>query len=208
MIRIAYVTSPPSAPMQQFRARLELAARRTRRSLEQRRRSLRSDNSRAMIMADTGINDYFGRRWRQELMQTRAAYENFFHSYDTLVGLLCLAAHEGLKPEHEAEYRMLRAWFEAHYPALKPRVAAFLTSDESEVAADKASTPRWSARARTRPCDAFESLYFPKSVAALLESDSGGLIGRMMRTQDALAAWDRSLRREEAAIALSPAHPS
>jgi hypothetical protein len=191
MIRTAYYVPP----MQQFRARVELAARRTRRALEQRRRALRSSGSpaRSGMVLD---NDYLGLRWRQDLVRTRAAYEEFFDKYDTLVGLLCLAAHEGLKPEHEDEYRELRAWFQEQYPSVKPRIASHLAPDDSDTAPGL-----WGRR----PCDAFEAMYLPATVAVLLENDGGSLIGRMMRAQAALDAWDRSLRREEAAVLIPAA---
>lgn len=117
-----------------------------------------------------------------------AAYQSFFDHYDALIGLLCLGAHEGLKPENEVEFRELKGWFRQNYPPLKPSITPFLVEDESDLVP--------TASRERRACDAFEALFMPDSVSTLLETDQGSLIGRMIRTQQALESWSRSLHSE------------
>lgn len=185
-------TSYPVPPMTQLRLRLELASRRTRKALEERRRTLRegaADPRAAAAPADRR-EDYLQLRWRADLRRERDAYEEFFDRYDELVGLLCVAAQEGLEPGHEEEYTRTRAYFVAHYPAVKRYVTPHLESDPSDTHAG-----RWGRRS----CDAFEAMFAPHSIAAMLEADGGNLIGRLIRTQSALAAWESSISRRVAA---------
>lgn len=184
MIRTSY----PVPPMTQIRLRVELATRRTRRALEQRRRDLRADAEARRAARD----DYLRLRWREDLVRERAAFDAFYDQYDALVGLLCLAAHEGLEPRMEAEYTERRAWFCARYPKMKLLLAAHLQNDTSDTLPGL-----WGRRS----CDAFEALFYPGTIAEMLESDGGNLIGRLMRTQSALESWDADLSRKEEAAA-------
>lgn len=173
MIRVNY----PVGTLTHLRLRLELATRRTRRALEARRRALRAE-AEARKCA----------REHQEMARERAACAEFTERYEDLVGLLCAAAHEGVTPEREEKYRARRAWFYANYPPVKPALAPHLTPDESDAA-----PALWGRRA----CDAFEALFFYPSLEGMLAADGGSLIGRLMRTQSALAAWkEATLRRE------------
>jgi len=52
-----------------------------------------------------------------------------------------------------------------------------------------------------RACDAFEAMFAPSSVASLLSTDNGHLIGRMMRANAALASWENDLEKREATTA-------
>lgn len=182
MIRTAY----PVPPMKQLSLRFELATRRTRRALEQRRRHLIADAEARRAAHD----DYLRLRWREDLERERADFAEFYDRYDSLIGILCLAAHEGNCAEFEEEYRELRSWFCGQYPKIKRSFAEHLSADESDTT---------TALFGRRPCDAFEALFLPPSVAALLENDGGNLIGRMMRTQTALEERQTALKREEAA---------
>lgn len=186
MIRTSY----PVPPMTQIRLRLELATRRTRRALEQRRRVLRAE-AEARRAAD---DDYLRLRWREDLARERAAFTEFYDQYDSLVGLLCLAAHEGIEPRMETEYRERRAWFCARYPKVKSLLNAHLEGDASDTLPGL-----WGRRA----CDAFEALFYPASIAAMLETDNGNLIGRLMRTQTALGLWETNLTRKESAACVA-----
>lgn len=190
LIRTSY-TVPP---ITQFRLRLELASRRTRRALEQRRRDLREGTTgalRAATAAPLAARDsYLRLRWAEDLKRERAAYDEFFDQYDEMVGLLCLAAHQGIEPGFEDEYQRRRVYFTSRYPHVKGYLAPHLENDPSDVQAG-----RWGRRS----CDAFEAMFAPHSIAAMLETDGGNLIGRMCRTQVALAAWEQSIARREAA---------
>ena len=183
MIRIDY---PARGPMTQFRQRLHLATRRTRRALEERRRALRA-------LADArsaARDDYLRLRWRQDLARERRTYEALSREHDALVGVLCAAAHEGLQPGMEDDYKTLRAWFCIHYPEAKRALSVYLEYDPSDGV---------TGRFGRRSCDAVEALFFPPSIAAMLASDGGNLIGRLVRIQEALAAWQKSIARREAA---------
>ena len=183
MIRVDY---PVGGPFHQIRHRLYLATRRTRLALEERRRALRAGAAQKVGDAarlDRPRTDLARERERHDLLNTR---------YEALVGVLCAAAHEGLEPGMEDEYRNLRAWFSVHYPRAKRSLAPFVRADSSDGV-----TGRFGRRA----CDAFEALFFPHTVAAMLATDGGNLIGRLLRTQEALAAWQRSIARRERLIA-------
>ena len=79
---------------------------------------------------------------------------------------------------------------------IKPTLQAHLVLDAN----DTCPSPHGS-----RSCDAFEALFLPSSITAMLAADGGNLIGRMMRTQAALDAWDGALEAEERAQGISPA---
>lgn len=180
-------------PAEQFRLRLELAARRTRRALEQRRRDLRfgAENAlRAATAAPRVLHDNYLRvRWQDELKLERANFDDFYAQYDALIGLLCLAAHEGNSVKIETEYKEKRAFFTSRYPKIKQFIAAHLQIDPNDTL-----QTLWGRRA----CDAFEAMFSPVSVAILLETDNGHLIERMVRANTALADWESDLEKREA----------
>jgi hypothetical protein len=130
-------------------------------------------------------------RRRHTAAHARTLDSSFEERYDALVGLLCVAAQEGVTPAMEAEYREQRRWFVSRYPTVRPEVARFLEPDASDVVPGL-----WGQR----PCDAFEALFLPGSITAMLGADGGNLIGRLMRTQAALAYWEESARRAEEAL--------
>ena len=181
-------TSLPIPPAEHFRLRLELATRRTRRALEYRRRDLRLGAESALRAATDAHDNYLRVRWQDDLHRERASFDEFFEQYDALVGLLCLAAHEGNSARIESEYKTRRAFFTARYPKIKAYIAAHLAADASDTL-----PALWGRRA----CDAFEAMFSPASVAVLLGTDSGHLIGRMMRANAALAGWEGDLEKRE-----------
>ncbi len=130
------------------------------------------------------------------LRRRRRGYFEFYEQYDALIGLLCLSAHEGVHAANEEEYRVRRAYFTRRYAALKPKLRSFLTADANDIVP---------SRTGSFPCDAFEALFLPDTITAMLEADGGNLIGRMMRTQAALSAWDEALAAEERAHGINPA---
>ena len=172
--------------------RLELATRRTRRALEQRRRDLRYGAQIALRAATEAprahLDSYLRVRWLDELKRERTSFDEFFARYDELIGLLCLAAHEGNSPQCETEYREKRVFFTARYPQIKTYVAPHLLTD-----ADDTLPTLWGRRA----CDAFEAMFAPATIAVLLETDNGHLIGRMMRANAAVDAWEQDLQKRE-----------
>ena len=99
-----------------------------------------------------------------------------------------VAAQEGVTPGREAVYRERRRWFISHYGHVKPEVSRFLQADASDSAPSL-----WGHRS----CDAFEALFLPGSIGAVLSADGGNLIGRLIRTQTALAAWEETLHRAD-----------
>ena len=181
-------TSFPIPPAEQFRLRLELATRRTRRALEQRRRDLRFGAQTALRAATDAHDNYLRVRWQEDLHRERANFDEFYEQYDALVGLLCLAAHEGNSERIETEYKIRRAFFTARYPKIKGYIAEHLLADANDTL-----PALWGRRA----CDAFEAMFSPMSVAILLSTDSGNLIGRMMRANAALAGWESDLTKRE-----------
>jgi len=186
-------TSHPIPPAEHIRLRIELAARRTRRALEQRRRDLRFGAEaafRAATEAPRALHDSYLRvRWQEELGRERIAFDEFYARYDELIGLLCLAAHEGNSPQCEAEYREKRTFFTSRYPKIKTYVAPHLPTDP-----DDTLPTLWGRRS----CDAFEAMFSPATIAVLLETDNGHLIGRMMRANAAVGAWEHDLEKREA----------
>jgi hypothetical protein len=180
MIRVDH---PAGGPFVRLRRRLYLATRKTRRALEERRRVLR-----AAASAET--HDGRNAAARQDLLvRDWQRFEAINRHYDALVGVLCAAAHTGVEPDMETEYGDLRVWFCQNYPRAKPMLTPFLQTDPSDGVA---------GRFGRRSCDAFEALFFPQTIAAMLQADGGNLIGRLMRTQEALAAWERGLARQGA----------
>jgi hypothetical protein len=168
--------------VRQFRFSLELVTRRTRRAFEERRRALRSG---AALSPPTPAEVT---RRRESAARVRTLYISFEEHYDDLVGLLCVAAQEGVTPGRESEDRERRRWFVSHYAQVKPEVSRFLQADTSD------STPSlWGHRS----CDAFEALFLPGSIGAVLSADGGNLIGRLIRTQTALADWEETLHRAD-----------
>lgn len=184
MIRVNY----PMSPLAQLRLRVELATRRTRRALEERRRFLRAEAASRRSQQDAQLR----LRWRQELFCERDWYEDFANQYEVLVGLLCVAAQEGVTQAREQRYQACRAWFNSHYAELKPMLGAYLEADGGDTIPG-----RWGRRA----CDGFEALFTSATLRAALVTDNGNLINRLMRTQTALGRWDDAIaRREKASV--------
>jgi hypothetical protein len=180
MIRVDH---PAGGPFLRLRRSLYLATRNTRRALEERRRVLRA----AAIAENQGGRNAAVRQ--DLLVRDWQRYESFERHHDALIGVLCAAAHTGVEPDMETEYRALRAWFCHNYPLVKSQLTPFLQTHPSDGVA---------GRFGRRACDAFEALFFPQTIAAMLGADGGNLIGRMMRTQEALEAWERGLARRGA----------
>jgi hypothetical protein len=120
--------------------------------------------------------------------RARSAFDAFYDKYDALIGLLCLAAREGVTSEYERQYREARGWFVKRYRTFKAPLGHYLSPDGADVYYRKSDRV---------PCDAFEAMFMPKTISSMFESDGGALIERMMRTQHALGSWDDAIATAE-----------
>ncbi|GAB4456093.1 MAG: hypothetical protein OHK0029_13430 [Armatimonadaceae bacterium] len=186
MIRTAF----PISRVKQIQLRFESLTRRTRRTLEERRRTLRT-SAQPAPQTTLGHDDYLMLRWREEVAQKRTDFNTFYDRYDDLVGLLCIAAQEGTTPKREDIYRQHRAWFLKNYAQVRRELHRHSQTDLADFAPGM-----WGRRS----CDAFEALFLPSSIKALLKADDGNLIQRLFRTQEAIAAWEKALEKAEAAV--------
>ena len=112
--------------------------------------------------------------------------EEFVSHYDDLVDLLCWTAKEGLDDGRRARYTELRSWFVDNYEPVRPVVIRYLETrpEDREPIADGTPSPR----------DAFESLFLPAQIDALIHSEA--VIHRIMRTRCAVEAFREELERD------------
>lgn len=111
----------------------------------------------------------------------------FYTQYETLVETLCDAAQYGPNSPLEAKYAEQRAYMHRSYPEMRKFVVAYL-----EVAVeDTASTLDLYGHAT----DAFEALFAAPTLAEQIRADDGHMIGRIMRTREALNRYAENLRR-------------
>jgi hypothetical protein len=180
--------------MKHLRLRLDLATRQTRRTLEKRRRCLLTDMT-DRLKDGSGSDAYLLLRWREDVRRQRALFDTFYDQYDEMIGLLCAAAQIGIEPRMEEEYRGRRRWFTGNYPQrVRPLVQPYLTA--ACGAEHDAKSGFW----ERDTADAFEALFLPLSIDAMLAADGGNLIERMMQTQEALGAWEAHIVRQETAL--------
>jgi len=170
----------PMPSMLRLRLRAQLAAGHLNRRVDGIRQevlaSVRDDAAalrRAWAAARTGIA-ICARR----LCPARTVPLEFDARYQDLVDLLCWSAKEGAHDGRDARYSQLRAWFLSHYDAVRPALSRYLVADPEDAAVSHG--PR---RAR----DAFESLFLPDDVAAIINSET--VISRISRTRSALDAY-------------------
>lgn len=167
MIRTAY----PVSPLRQVQLRLELAARRTRRALQARRHDLAAASATRPTPAVASASANFGAEWERE----KAVLLPFYDRFDDLTGLVCLAAQEGVTPVREAKYQAARQWFINACPSgVGEWAGPFLEAEGAQS-------------------DAFAHFWTSPTLDALLQNDGGDLIVRMEQTQNALAAWEKSV---------------
>jgi hypothetical protein len=101
----------------------------------------------------------------------------FAERYDDLVDLLCWAAQAGPDDEARDRYRRLREWFLSSYESARPVLLEYLEPDDEDT------RPLCSG---PTPRDAFESLFLPEEIDALLHGDA--VIDRIIRTRMAVEA--------------------
>jgi len=102
----------------------------------------------------------------------------FEQQYQELVDLLCWSAKDGVHDSRDTRYAELRAWFLDHYEPLRPALLPHLRIEPEDVALVEPGG--------IAPRDAFESLFLPTDVDALINSDT--IICRIMRTRCAVDA--------------------
>lgn len=91
--------------------------------------------------------------------------EAFEARFSDLIELICDAAQAGRgEPFLEAQYAVLRAWLNEHFPQVAPQLPQESLPD-------------------------FEALCHPPTLSAILASDQGELMGYLLRTQHAIVAW-------------------
>jgi len=108
-----------------------------------------------------------------------AILPEFEARYQSLVDLLCWAAKEGVHDNRDARYAELRTWFLKNYESIRPALLRHLDTGPGDVAPAGSGAPA--------PRDAFESLFLPDNVDALIHSET--IISRIMRTRRALDAY-------------------
>lgn len=111
----------------------------------------------------------------------------FYERYEDLVELLCDAAQYGPDTRMEQRYDELRSFMLRSYGSVRPYVVAYLDIDVSDV--------RLPADLNGQATDAFEALYIAPTLQEQLRGDDGNLIGRIMRTREALNRYAEQLRR-------------
>lgn len=180
-------TSLPASPSRQISMRFEALTRRTGRALDQRRRAPRTDTPASAATRDEQLMA----NWHEEVAKKREEFETFDNRFDGLVGVICAAAQEGITPAREDRYREQRGWFLKNYDTFKRDLGRHLESNTDD------SVPGLWGR---RSCDAFEAMFLPTNLKSLLSQDGGRMIGRMMRTQTAIAAYADAICHAEAAL--------
>jgi hypothetical protein len=180
-------TSLPATPSRQFSLRLDALTHRTRRALDQRRRSPGKDVPASAEARDAALLS----DWEDAVARKRQTFDDFDNRFDRLVGVVCDAAREGLTPAREDRYREQRVWFVKNYEVVKRDLSRHLPRGENDTAPGL-----WGRR----PCDAFEALFLPVSLKALLGHDGGRVIDRLNRAQEAVAAYAEELARTEAEV--------
>ncbi|MBN8689595.1 MAG: hypothetical protein J0L72_02255 [Armatimonadetes bacterium] len=111
----------------------------------------------------------------------------FYSRFETLVELLCDSAQYGPEPRMEAKYAELRQWMQRNYSEIRPYVVAYLEVDLDD---SNGQLDQYGAAP-----DAFESLFGANTLDELLRGDGGTLIGRIMRTREAVNRYAEHLRR-------------
>jgi hypothetical protein len=107
----------------------------------------------------------------------------FAERYDDLVDLLCWTAKEGVTDGSQKEYSDLRDWFLRSYESVRPNLLTQLVEEED----DRIILAGMDRVAR----DAFETLFLPPHVGAVIHSEA--VILRIMRTRIAVEACRRGL---------------
>ncbi len=111
----------------------------------------------------------------------------FYVKFEDLVDLLCDSAQYGPDVRMDVRYQELRNWMHRNYGELRGFVVAYL---DIEVADTRVPLDLYG-----QSTDAFEALYAAPTLQEQLRSDDGSMIGRIMRTREALNRYAEQLRR-------------
>ncbi len=110
----------------------------------------------------------------------------FYEKFEETVEVLVDGAQFGPTPELEKRYASMKAYMAESYPTIRPYVLAYVRlSLEDEEFGLKASG---------KGCDPFEALTAASDLATFLQFDDGHMIGRIMRTREALTLYSDHLR--------------
>ena len=107
----------------------------------------------------------------------------FGRRFDDLVDLLCWSAKEGDHEGRDEQYAGLRAWFLANYESARPLLLEYLISEPEDVVPARPGQPA--------PRDAFESLFLPRDIDSIINSDT--VICRIIRTRQAVDSLQEAL---------------
>lgn len=120
-------------------------------------------------------------------LELQTLMQEFDKHFQKLVDLFCWAAKDGIHDNRDERYASLRSWFIANYEPVRPRLLEHLEiAPEDLILAEPGGTP---------PRDAFESLFLPTNVDAIINSET--VIYRIMRTRCAVDACRDQMERTE-----------
>jgi hypothetical protein len=105
--------------------------------------------------------------------------QEFEDHFQGLVDLLCWSAKDGIHDRRDARYAELRDWFIRNYDAIRPALLFHLQGEPEDLLLTEEGGPA--------PRDAFESLFLPRNVDAIINSET--VICRIMRTRCALDSY-------------------
>lgn len=118
--------------------------------------------------------------------ERQADLATFYTRYEDLVELICDASQYGPNPALEEKYDELRSWMLRTYPLLRPYILGFI--DHQVVDTEQ------NLELYGQATDAFQALFSPPTLRTLIQSDDGHMIGRIVRTRDALNRYGEHLR--------------
>ena len=175
MIRIGL----PVPTLLRLRIRAQVGSRRLVRNVKEARND-------ALLSASNGLARINPLSWisrRRARIPTgpnpRTNLNHFEENFQHLIDLLCWSAKEGVKADGVRRYAELRVWFLQNYDSIRPALQPYLASEHGDTVPheDGAQAPR----------DAFESLFLPQNLDALINSDT--IISRIQRTRFALDTY-------------------
>ena len=121
------------------------------------------------------------------IRQRQEELASFYTQYESLVEILCDAAQYGPNSPLEAKYAELRDYMQRTYPEMRKYVIAYL-----DVAVEDAAGP---LDLYGHATDAYEALFAAPTLQEQIRADDGNMIGRIMRTREALNRYAENLRR-------------
>lgn len=179
MIRIGL----PAPMMLRLRLRSQITANRMARQTRYVRQGILTTAANHLVGLRR-LPDLWVRKPRTESAADRKELLMEFETrYQSLVDLLCWAAKDGVHAHRDERYAELRGWFLVHYETIRPALAHHLETEEEDILPVEEGTPI--------PRDAFESLFLPANVDAIIHSET--VISRIMRTRCALDSYREQL---------------